>query len=61
MTIRNVIGSVLQLIVIFALIDGHGIDAIGIAMLVNSALTLVLFLPASIRRYRLTGEVPIHP
>jgi O-antigen/teichoic acid export membrane protein len=54
MTVRNVFGLVLQLVLIFVLIDSHGIDAIGIAMLVNSALTLVLFLPASIRRYRLT-------
>ncbi|HEY5437862.1 MAG TPA: hypothetical protein VIJ99_03080 [Acidimicrobiales bacterium] len=58
MTVRNVIGSVLQLVVILVLIDSHGIDAIGIAMLVNSAVTLILFLPASIRRYRLTEKMP---
>jgi O-antigen/teichoic acid export membrane protein len=57
MTIRNVVGSVLQLVIIFVLIDGHGIDAIGIAMLINSAFTLVIFLPASIRRYRLTEGI----
>jgi O-antigen/teichoic acid export membrane protein len=61
MTVRNVIGSVLQLVVIFALIDSHGIDAIGIAMLANSAVTLILFLPASIRRYRMTGTVSSPP
>ena len=60
MTFRNVFGSVLQLIVIFVLIDSHGIDAIGIAMMVNSAVTLLLFLPASIRRYRLTEKDPTH-
>lgn len=57
MTIRNVVGSTLQLVVIFVLIDSHGIDAIGLAMLVNSAVTLIFFLPASIRRYRLTERV----
>jgi len=43
------------------LIDSHGIDAIGIAMLANSAVTLILFLPASIRRYRMTGTVSSPP
>jgi O-antigen/teichoic acid export membrane protein len=57
MTIRNVLGSLLQLVVIFALIDSHGIDAIGIAMLVNSAVTLIFFLPASIRRYQMTERI----
>jgi O-antigen/teichoic acid export membrane protein len=60
MTIRNVLGSFLQLVVIFILIDSHGIDAIGIAMLINSAVTLIFFLPASIRRYRLTEKIPSH-
>jgi hypothetical protein len=55
MTVRNVFGSALQLAVIFILISSHGIDAIGVAVLLNSAVTLVLFLPASIHRYRMTA------
>ncbi len=35
MTFRNVIGSVLQLVVIFVLINSHGIDAIGIVVRTN--------------------------
>lgn len=54
MTIRNVAGLFVYLIVIFTLINHHGIDSIGIAALVNSALTLLIFLPMSIRRYRQT-------
>jgi len=57
MTARNLVGSVIQLLVILLLIDSHGIESIGIAALVNSAVTLVFFLPVSIRRYRQTAPV----
>jgi hypothetical protein len=57
MTARNVFGASLQLILIVVLIGSHGIDAIGIAMLINSAVTWVLFLPASIHRYRMTEKI----
>jgi O-antigen/teichoic acid export membrane protein len=55
MTLRNLAGSIVQIVVILILIKGHGIDAIGIAALVNSLFTLVIFLPASVRRYRRTA------
>jgi O-antigen/teichoic acid export membrane protein len=55
MTLRNLGGSVVQIVVILVLIKRHGIDAIGIAALVNTALSLSIFLPASIRRYRRIG------
>jgi O-antigen/teichoic acid export membrane protein len=55
MTVRNLAGSIVQVVVIFALINRHGIDAIGIAAIVNSSITLVIFLPASVRRYRRAG------
>lgn len=57
MTVRNLGGSVLQLLLIFALIGRHGINSIGIAALANSAITIVFFLPISIRRYRMTAPV----
>jgi O-antigen/teichoic acid export membrane protein len=56
MTLRNLAGSVVQIVVILLLINHHGIDAIGIAALVNSFLTIVIFLPASIQRYRRTEK-----
>jgi O-antigen/teichoic acid export membrane protein len=58
MTARNLASSLIQLGVVYALIDRQGINAIGIAALVNSVITLVIFLPVSIRRYRMTAVVP---
>jgi len=55
MTVRNVATNVLYLIVVIVLIGHHGIIAIGIASIVNSAFTAILFLPASIKRYRQTA------
>ena len=55
MTVRNLGGSITQLVVILLLISRHGIEAIGIAALVNSAITVIFFLPISIRRYRMTA------
>jgi O-antigen/teichoic acid export membrane protein len=61
MALRNLAGSAVQIVVILVLIKRHGIDAIGIAALVNSALTLIIFLPASIRRYRRTASNEADP
>lgn len=63
LTIRSVAGSVIQLVVIMLLIDRRGIEAIGIATLINSLVTILLFLPMSIRRYQMTGVkvVPSSP
>jgi hypothetical protein len=61
MTLRNLAGSVVMIIVILVLIKGHGIDAIGIAALVNTAFSLFIFLPASIRRYRRTATNEVGP
>ena len=55
MTIRSLAGSVIQLVVIVLLIDRRGIEAIGIATLLNSMITIILFLPMAVRRYRLTA------
>jgi O-antigen/teichoic acid export membrane protein len=55
MSARNLAGSVVQLAVIFLLIERFGINAMGIAALLNAAMTLIFFLPISIRRYRLTA------
>lgn len=57
MSIRIFIGSVVQIGVILLLIDRHGLMAIGIAALVNSGFTVVVFLPVSIRRYRQTPKL----
>jgi pimeloyl-ACP methyl ester carboxylesterase/O-antigen/teichoic acid export membrane protein len=57
MSIRIFIGSVLQVAVILLLIDRHGLLAIGIAALVNSGFTVIVFLPESIRRYRQTPKL----
>ena len=54
MTARNTASSAIQLAVILLLIRRHGIDAIGYAALVNSSITLILFLPITIKRYRMT-------
>jgi O-antigen/teichoic acid export membrane protein len=54
MTVRNLGSSLVQLVLVFVLIGHFGIEAIGIAALVNAAITFVVFLPISIRRYRLT-------
>ncbi len=61
MTLRNLATNALYLVVVIVLIGRHGIDAIGIAALVNSAFTIVLFLPASIKRYRETASLPTEP
>ena len=54
MTARNLGSSLVQLVLVFVLIGHFGIEAIGIAALVNAAITFVVFLPISVRRYRLT-------
>jgi O-antigen/teichoic acid export membrane protein len=61
MTLRNLATNTLYLVVVILLIGSHGIDAIGIAALVNSAFTVILFLPASIRRYRRTATESTEP
>jgi O-antigen/teichoic acid export membrane protein len=55
MTARNIAGSLVQLLVVILLIGHIGIESIGVAALVNSAITFCVFLPISIRRYRLTA------
>ncbi len=57
MSIRIFLGSVLQVAVILLLIDRHGLLAIGIAAIANSVFTVIVFLPASIRRYRQTPKI----
>ncbi len=54
LTVRNVVFSALYLVIVVAYIGRMGIDAIGLAALVYSGLTVVIFLPMSIRRYRQT-------
>ncbi len=61
MTLRNLATNSLYLLVVIVLIRHHGIDAIGIAALVNSAFTVILFLPASIKRYRQTAALSTEP
>ncbi len=61
MTVRNLATNALYLLVVIALIKGHGINAIGIAALINSGFTVILFLPASIRRYRQTASLSTEP
>lgn len=61
MTARNLATNALYLVVVVVLIGRHGIDAIGIAAVVNSGFTAVLFLPASIKRYRQTVTVNHEP
>jgi O-antigen/teichoic acid export membrane protein len=56
MTARTLASSLLQIVVILVLINHHGIDAIGIAALTNLAMSIIIFLPASIRRYRKTAS-----
>ena len=51
LTVRNVVSGVIYLAVIFALIGRFGIDAIGIASLIYSGATMLVFLPITIRRY----------
>jgi pimeloyl-ACP methyl ester carboxylesterase/O-antigen/teichoic acid export membrane protein len=57
MSIRIFVGSVLQVGVILLLINRHGLLAIGIAALVNSAFTVIVFLPVSISRYKQTPKL----
>lgn len=52
LTARNVVFSVVYVFVILLLIGRYGIDSIGVASLVYSGLTAIVFLPMSIRRYR---------
>ena len=54
MTVRNVANSLLYLVLVYVLIAKHGINAIGIASLVTSGVTIVVFLPMAVRRYRRT-------
>lgn len=61
MTVRNLAANAIYLAVVVLLIGHHGIDAIGIAALVNSAVTVILFLPSVIKRYRQTTNIPIEP
>jgi O-antigen/teichoic acid export membrane protein len=51
MTLRNVVSSVIYLVMVYLLIGHLGINAIGVATLVYSATTMAVFLPISIRRY----------
>ena len=51
LTVRNVVSGIIYLVVIFALIGRFGIDAIGIASLIYSGATMLVFLPITIRRY----------
>jgi O-antigen/teichoic acid export membrane protein len=51
LTVRNVVSGIIYLVVIFALIGRFGINAIGIASLIYSGTTLLVFLPITIRRY----------
>jgi O-antigen/teichoic acid export membrane protein len=60
MTARNLIGSLVQLVVVLLLIGHFGIESIGIAALANCAISFAIFIPISIRRYRLTA-VPAAP
>ena len=55
MTARNLVGSLVQLVVVLLLIGHFGIVSIGIAALANSAISFSIFIPISIRRYRLTA------
>jgi O-antigen/teichoic acid export membrane protein len=61
MTVRNLATNAVYLAVVIVLIGRHGIDAIGIAALVNSAFTVLLFLPPSIKRYRQTATISTEP
>jgi O-antigen/teichoic acid export membrane protein len=61
MTVRNIATNVVYFVVVILLIGHHGIDAIGIAALVNSAFTVILFLPAAIKRYRQTAPHSTEP
>ena len=54
MTVRTVISSAIYLVMVYALIGHLGINSIGVATLVYAGTTLVIFLPASIRRYQRT-------
>jgi O-antigen/teichoic acid export membrane protein len=54
MTARNVASSLVFLALVYGLIGHLGINAIGVAMLANSAITFAIFLPISIRRYKMT-------
>jgi O-antigen/teichoic acid export membrane protein len=55
MTARSLANAIVQLGLVFALIGHFGIEAIGIAAMINAAISIVVFLPISIRRYRSTG------
>jgi O-antigen/teichoic acid export membrane protein len=51
MTARSLASSAIYLVMVYFLIGHIGINAIGVATLVYSATTAVIFLPISIRRY----------
>ena len=51
MTARNVANSLLYLVLVYVLIGHLGINAIGVASLVTSGVTVVIFLPMAVRRY----------
>ena len=54
MTARNVANSLLYLAMVYVLIGHLGINAIGVASLVSSGVTVVVFLPITVRRYTRT-------
>jgi len=53
---RELISGVVYFGIVFLLIGHFGILAVGIAALVSSGLMGILFLPASVKRYRLTAN-----
>lgn len=52
LTVRNLAFSAVYLVVVFVLIGHIGINAIGVASVVYAALSIAIFLPLSIARYR---------
>ena len=56
LTVRNVVFSAIYLVVIVLLIGRLGINAIGVAQLIYAGLTIAIFLPLSVRRYRRIEE-----
>ncbi len=59
LTARNVVFSVVYVLIVLLLLGHYGINSIGIASLVYSGLTALMFLPMSIRRYRRIESVPV--
>ncbi len=54
MAARDCASAVIYFVTVFALIGRFGINAIGIASLVSSSVLAIVFIPVSVRRYRLT-------